>query len=212
MTRLVESTSLKHSRLHFLHQALIHFCHFLSCFFFSLCSVNTSKIVIFFFSLHITTRHFERMRHMPGMFSSLRLKDIEGNSFTTSFTIFHTPCASIHVLYLCSAALYTTHVSTEELWPCVMVYITFAGFRLSPNKPAHLSASLLIPCCCLSPPSSPRGQPLCVYYYFNYSGSNSKTLSMCTGHPPTTMYSVDTVINVRKWNPVKPDTIRKLQS
>lgn len=107
-----------------------------------------------------------------------------------------------HELYLCSAALHTTHVSTEELQPCVMVYITSAGFGLSPNKPAHLSASLLIPRCCLSPPSSPRGQLLCVHYYFNYSGSNSKTLSMCTGHPPTTMYSVDTVINVRKWNPV----------
>lgn len=44
---------------------------------------------------------------------------------------------------------------------------------------------------------------------FNYSGSKSDTKGTCTSHPP---HNDKTVINVRKRNPVKPYTIRKLQS
>lgn len=79
-------------------------------FFFSLCLVNTSEIVIFFFlkEFFLTSPRgtCERVLHMPGMFSSLRLTEIQGNSFTASFSILHTHCTWT-VSVQCSFTYYT---------------------------------------------------------------------------------------------------------
>lgn len=48
----------------------------------------------------------ERVLHMPGMFSSVRLTEIQGNSFTASFSILHTHCTWT-VSVQCSFTYYT---------------------------------------------------------------------------------------------------------
>lgn len=78
-------------------------------FFFSLFGEHKWNCDIFFLKEFFFTSPrgtCERVLHMPGMFSSLRLTEIQGNSFTASFSILHTHCTWT-VSVQCSFTYYT---------------------------------------------------------------------------------------------------------